>query len=134
MIYLSDEQVIELHDILIKKFGGLLGFRDRGLLESSIANPMMAVFGEELHKSVYDKAAAYLFSISRNHPFTDGNKRTAAASALAFLRINGESPVYDVDDFVDFVTQVAEGKIDIKMVSHYLENICKQTPIKLDSI
>ena len=74
MIYLSLEQVIELHDALIQQFGGLNGIRERGLLESSLAAPMMAVFGEELHKSVYNKAAAYLFYISRNHLFLMGIK------------------------------------------------------------
>lgn len=124
MIYLSEEQVIELHDALIQKFGGLSGFRDKGLLESSLAAPMMAVFGEELHKSVYDKAGAYLFSISRNHPFNDGNKRTAAAATLVFLRTNGESPSYKTDEFVGFVAQVAEGKFEIPAISRYLKKIC----------
>jgi death on curing protein len=91
MIYLSLEQIIELHDALIEKFGGLIGIRERGLLESAVAAPMMAVFGEELHKTIYNKAAAYLFYIAKNHAFLDGNKRTAAAAALAFLRANGKS-------------------------------------------
>ena len=86
MIYLSLEQIIELHDDLIKKFGGLIGIRERGLLESAVAAPMMAVFREKLHKTIYNKAAAYLFYIAKNHAFLDGNKRTAAAAALAFLR------------------------------------------------
>ena len=85
MIYLSFEEILELHDELIKQFGGLHEIREIGLLESALAAPMMAVFGEELHKSVYDKAAAYLVHIARNHPFIDGNKRTAAATALIFL-------------------------------------------------
>ena len=54
MIYLSLEQIIELHDALIDKFGGLLGIREKGLLESALAAPTMAVFGEELHKTIYN--------------------------------------------------------------------------------
>jgi death-on-curing protein len=65
MIYLSFEQTIELHDAIIDKFGGLLGIRERGLLESALTAPMMAVFGEELHKTIYNKAAAYLFYIAK---------------------------------------------------------------------
>jgi death-on-curing protein len=126
MIYLSPEQVIELHDIFIQKFGGLEGIREKSLLESALETPMMAVFGEELHQSVYDKAAAYLFHISRNHPFVDGNKRTAAASALIFLRANGEAPEYHVDEFVDFVSKVAEGKKDLEEISRYLSRACKR--------
>ena len=85
MIYLTVSQVIELHDVLIQEFGGMSGIRDMGLLESALAAPMMAVFGRELHQSVYDKAGAYLYHIARNHPFCDGNKRTSSSTALAFL-------------------------------------------------
>ncbi len=93
-------------------------------MESALAAPMMAVFGEELHKSVYNKAAAYLFYIARNHPFLDGNKRAASAAALAFLRIKGKAPDYDMDDFVEFVVRVAEGKADLHVISRYFEKLC----------
>jgi len=124
MIYLSIEQIIELHDALIEKFGGLIGIRERGLLESAVAAPMMAVFGEELHKTIYNKAAAYLFYITKNHAFLDGNKRTAAAVALTFLRANGKSTKYDVDEFLEFVVSVAEGKADLDVISNYFGKIC----------
>ena len=124
MIYLSFEQIIELHDVLIEKFGGLRGIRERGLLESALAAPMMAVFGEELHKTVYNKAAAYLFYIAKNHAFLDGNKRTAAGAALAFLRTNGKPPRYDVDNFLEFIVSVAEGQADLEAIANYLEKIC----------
>lgn len=124
MIYLSLEQIIELHDALIEKFGGLIGIREKGLLESAVAAPMMAVFGEELHKTIYNKAAAYLFYIAKNHAFLDGNKRTAAAAALTFLRANGQSTKYDVDEFLEFVVLVAEGQADLDAISNYFEKIC----------
>ena len=124
MIYLSFEQILELHNVLIEKFGGLLGIRDRGLLESALVAPMMAVFGEELHKTVYNKAAAYLFYIAKNHAFLDGNKRTAASTALVFLRANRESPKYNVDDFLEFVVSVAEGQADLDDIGNYFEKIC----------
>lgn len=73
---------------------------------------------------IYDKAAAYLFCIARNHPFFDGNKRTSSAVTLAFLRANGESPKYDSDEFVEFVVKVAQGKLDIPQISHYLKELC----------
>lgn len=123
MIYLSLEQVIEIHDALVEKFGGLKGIREKGLLESAVAAPIMAVFGEELHATVYNKAAAYLFYIVKNHAFLDGNKRSAAASALAFLRINGKHVNYNVDAFLEFVVLVAEGKADLKTISDYFEKI-----------
>ena len=124
MIYISTEQIIELHDALVKNFGGLQGVRETGLLESSATSPMMGAFGEDFYQSVYDKAAAYLFFIVRNHPFLDGNKRAASATALMFLRMNGETPKYNVDDFLEFVVSVAEGKTDLHSVSCYLKKIC----------
>lgn len=68
MKYLSKPQVIELHDLLIQEFGGLAGMRDNGLLESSLSPPMMTIFGEELHKSIYDKFGAYLYHFAYNYP------------------------------------------------------------------
>ena len=126
MIQLSFEQIIELHDILIEKFGSLRGIRDKGLLESALAAPapMMAVFGEEPRKTVYNKASAHLFYITKNHAFFDGNKRTAASAALVFLRANGESPKYNVDDFLEFIVSVAEGQPSLHDISNYFEKIC----------
>lgn len=122
--YLSLDEVVELHDVLLDKFGGLPGFRDKGLLESAIAAPMQYVFGEELHKTVYDKAAAYLFYIAKNHAFNDGNKRTATAAALIFLRHNGQHPKYNVDSLVKFVAETADGHHDIQAISKHLKNLC----------
>ncbi len=125
MIYIACAQIIELHDALLKKFGGLQGVRELGLLESAASAPMMCAFGTEFYPSVYDKAAAYLFFITSNHPFFDGNKRTATATALAFLRANGESPKYEVDDLIEFVVRIAEGKADLPAASRYLKKICQ---------
>lgn len=124
MIYLTYEHVIELHDALIQKFGGLAGIRERGLLESAVAAPMMAVFGRELHKSVHDKAGAYLYHIARNHPFCDGNKRTASATALAFLRANGEDPHYEIEDLLKLVVSAAEGRVSSHEISNYFRKAC----------
>ena len=88
MIYLSLEQIIELHDALIEKFGGLIGIRERGLLESAVAAPMMAVFGEELHKTIYNKAAAYLFYIAKNHAFLDGRRARPSNGAAAQMALH----------------------------------------------
>jgi len=122
--YLDIEQIIKIHDSLIDKFGGLKGLRDRSLLESSIANPMTTVFGQEMYPTVFDKASCYLFSISRNHPFLDGNKRTASMSSIIFLRSNDKVVEYEEDEFLEFVIFVAEGKQSREQVSSYLRTIC----------
>lgn len=89
MIYLSLEQIIELHDALIEKFGGLIGIRERGLLESAVATPMMAVFGDELHKTIYNKAAAYLFYIAKIMHFLMETKELQQRRLWHFLELMG---------------------------------------------
>lgn len=124
MIYLALEQVIELHDVLIATFGGLSGIREKSLLESAVANPMTAVFGQEVYPTIFDKAASYLFSIARNHPFLDGNKRTASSCTLIFLRYNGKIPRYDTEEFLEFIIEVAKGNKTHPEISAYLKKIC----------
>lgn len=86
--YLKLSHVIAMHRVLIEKYGGLDGIRDRGLLESAIAQPEQSVFGEDLFPDIPSKAAAYAYYLSENQPFIDGNKRIAAATAITFLRLN----------------------------------------------
>lgn len=109
--FLSVEQVILIHDALLEDHGGLPGIRDRHSLESAVNTPRTTMFGEELYPTIYAKAAAYLFHISRNHPFCDGNKRTAAFSALLFLQENQVPFSASDEDYEDFVVDVAEGKV-----------------------
>jgi len=73
----------------ITRYGGQFGVRDLGLLSSAISVPQASFGGEPLHEDLYEMAAAYAFHISQNHPFLDGNKRVALASALMFLDLNG---------------------------------------------
>ena len=87
--YLLLEHMIAIHDTLIGEFGGSFGLRDLHLLESAIAQPTHSFGGQDLYPTLYEKAAAYAFSISENQPFIDGNKRTAASTASVFLELNG---------------------------------------------
>lgn len=74
---ISTDDAISIHEVLITKFGGSRGLRDRGALEASLARPYATFGGEELYPSSIDKAAALMESILINHPFIDGNKRIA---------------------------------------------------------
>ncbi len=101
-LYLSLEHIHAIHDTMIEEFGGSFGVRDHGSVESCAGQPMHSFGGEDLYPSLFDKAAVYAFSISENQPFIDGNKRTAATVAAAFLDINGyvmdcpKGQIYDV--------------------------------------
>ena len=90
-LFLTLAEVIELHTDQIRRYGGQDGVRDLGLLESALAQPEASFAGEWLHDGLQPMAAAYAFHLCQNHPFIDGNKRTALACALVFLELNGMS-------------------------------------------
>ncbi len=111
--------VLWLHEEELRDTGGEPGLRgDQGLdlLESALAQPFVT-FGEEyLHTDMFEMAAAYVFHISKNHPFVDGNKRTATVAALAFLEMNGISLDMDDDNLADIVERTVRneaGKNDL---------------------
>jgi death-on-curing protein len=82
------EVLLILQDQL-RRYGGAYGTRDLDLLSSALAMPSASFEGKFLHNDLYDQAAAYAFHICQNHPFIDGNKRTALTTALVFLSLNG---------------------------------------------
>jgi death-on-curing protein len=94
LLFLSLEEVLEIHRQQIERYGGALGVRDLSLLESAIAQPQATFSAEFLHASVPAMAAAYLLHICRNHPFVDGNKRVAANAAITFLLMNDWEPTF----------------------------------------
>jgi len=87
--FLTLAEVVDIHKDQIARYGGGSGIRDIGLLSSAVAMPYASFSSEFLHRDIYEMAAAYAFHICQNHPFVDGNKRTALASALVFLELNG---------------------------------------------
>lgn len=122
MIFLSIEEIINVHDELILQHGGLHGIRDIGLLISAIEMPKATMFGEDLHESLFDKAAAYLFHIVCNHAFLDANKRTGAAATLIFLYQNGHKKKYEMRAFEEMVCQVANGELSKVEISKFLRD------------
>ena len=83
--FLDIEDVLELHALQLARYGGADGVRDRGLLESAVAQPQATFDGAFVHDGLFAMAAAYLFHIVQNHPFIDGNKRAGAAAAGGFF-------------------------------------------------
>ena len=119
--YLTIEQVIELHDEMLKRYGGLPGIRDKNLLWSAIDAPKAAMFGQEMYPSVYEKAAAYLYHLVCNHPFNDANKRTAYAVTLIFLEINNTKQIFKKEDLENLVIEVAKGKETKERITKFFE-------------
>lgn len=120
MITLSE--IIQLHDLSIKKYGGSHGVRDVGLLDSAIARPYQTFGGEYLYTSIYEKAAAIAESLIINHPFVDGNKRTGFLAMFTILRKenimlkSGDAETYQ------FVIDISTGKIRFDDIVTWLKN------------
>ena len=119
--FLSLDEVLALHHEQLRLFGGASGVRDFNLLQSAMGTPSATFDGQLLHDTVYEMAAAYLYSICRNHPFVDGNKRTAVSCALTFLALNGVVIDADEDEFYDLVIGVAEGRVSKSAIAMFLE-------------
>jgi death on curing protein len=109
--FLSKRLVLAIHRDLIERFGGEAGLRDEGLLDSALAQPEATFGGKLLHANVHDQAAAYLFHLSSDHPFVDGNKRVAFAAMDTFLRLNGHRLTLSDEDAYGLTIGVAEGKV-----------------------
>jgi len=109
-VWLSRQFILAIHDEQLSEHGGALGVRDEGLLESAVARPLnRASYGEP---NVAELAALYAIAIARNHPFVDGNKRTAFAALFTFLAFNGmvfEPPEVDA---TMAVLRLAAGEMD----------------------
>lgn len=89
MRYLTAEQVLFIHSRVIDETGGAHGVRDIGLLQSAVSRPQATFSGNDLYPDIISKAAALMESLARNHPFLDGNKRTAISATGVFLALNG---------------------------------------------
>ena len=89
MIRLSKPQILLLHEQLIAETGGSSGLRDEGMLDSALNAPFQTFGGEDVYPSLQQKAARLCFSLVKNHPFVDGNKRIGAHAMLVFLTLNG---------------------------------------------
>jgi death-on-curing protein len=110
-LFLTLDEALLIHADQVRRYGGSHGVRDLGLLSSALAMPEASLGGLYLHPSLAEMAAAYLFHIAQNHPFLDGNKRSALAAALAFLWLNDQRLDADEDELTDLVMGVAAGRV-----------------------
>jgi len=130
ILHLDIDGVLAIHAEVLAAHGGRRGLRDRGLLESAVAAPQASFGGNPLMKDAVEIAAAYLFYLCSNHPFVDGNKRTALASALVFLDANAQLPDPDlpareVDAWEELVLDVADSRIDRDQTTRRLRSLLK---------
>lgn len=118
-------KAMEIHQRQVQKYGGDSAVRDAGLLKSALAVPRGGFGGEYFHAFPFGMAAAYLFHIVKDHPFVDGNKRTGAVIALAFLAVNGYCLEADEADLERTVLFVASGRMQKDEVERFFRKYCK---------
>lgn len=125
MIALTLEQLLEIHALVVHETGGSAGLRDLGRLESAIATQTQAVFGEELYPDKYQKAAALIRGIIGDHPFVDGNKRTAMLVGLTFLAENEIQFKGKKGSIEDYAVKIATDHLSIAKIAKWLKDNSK---------
>ncbi len=127
-MYLTTDNV----QMLNERFAGSDMLRDFGLLESAVMRPQASAFGEDAYPTIHEKAAALLHGLARNHPFIDGNKRTAWAATSVFYQINGYHLAVDDGAVVALMVDVAEGQLDVPNIAAVLKSWAHPLPVPDD--
>ena len=123
--FLTLEDVLALHDELIRRYGGNPGLRDAGLLEAALAMPQAGFGLQYFHEFPHEMGAAYLFHLVRNHAFIDGNKRVALACAILFFKINRVPYSITEEEAVELTISAASGQINKNAVTEFFRRHLK---------
>lgn len=121
MILISKEQVLKIHSALIKETGGIDGMRDENLLDSALNSPFQTFDSKELYPEFSGKAAQLSFSIIKNHPFLDGNKRIGVHIMLVFLALNNVKLSYTQKELIDFGLKVADSSLSKDDLKNWIQ-------------
>ncbi len=121
MHYLSQEEILQIHSMVIDEIGGMHGIRDLNAILSAVATPKQKVFGKELYPTVFSKAGVCVRDIIYNHPFLDGNKRTGMAAAFVFLENNGYRAIAKEGEIYKFALKVIQKKLDVEAIGKWLK-------------
>ncbi len=121
--FLTLAEIIEIHKNQISNYGGEEGIRDISLLSSAIAMPKSTFEGNYLHKDLFEMAAAYIYHISQNHPFVDGNKRAALVSGLIFLDFNNIHINDPGEELYKMMMNTASGKMNKNRIAEILRTL-----------
>ena len=122
------EVVLTIHADLLQRYGGRAGMRDRKLLESALAQPKMTIEGRFVHKTIFEKAAAYGYHLCKNHPFVDGNKRVALVLMDIFLERNGWEIVAHEEQAYAMMMDLATGKLSKAQLASWLKKNSSKLP------
>ncbi len=121
MVFLDFEQVVLINKIVVEKWGGLCGIRDKNLIDSAINNPKNLFFYQ--NADIHTLASSYAISIIKNHGFLDGNKRAGFACMNAFLELNDIVMNFPEDEAVETIVTVATSEVGIEELSGWLRGV-----------
>lgn len=121
VVYLSLDEILVIHEILIDRTGGFDGVRDIRLVESALARPQQTFGGEALYATLFEKAAALFESLISNHAFVDGNKRIASLAALTFIGRNGYRVVASNEELARMALAAAQSLLGIEELTRWFE-------------
>ena len=119
MIGLTLEQILQLHALVLVKDCGAGGVRDVGRLDAAVCAQTQVVFGEELYSDIFSKAAV-IRSVVADHPFVDGNKRTAILAGLTVLELNNYHFDATLGELEDFAVRIATDRLSIAEITDWL--------------
>ena len=122
MIVLAKEQIIKLHEYLIRETGGSQGLRDESLLDAAIHAPFQSYDGIDVFPSIQQKAARLGFGLVKNHAFVDGNKRIGAHVMLVFLALNKIELVYEQSELSDVILKIASDEYGFPELLQWILN------------
>jgi death-on-curing protein len=123
--YVTVKEVLRIHWRTIKTFGGLHGVRDLNLLESAVARPKAGFGDYEAYPDMFTKAAVLIYSLIKNHPFVDSNKRTGYASILLFLKRNEFRFHASEQELINFTIAIAAGERSEEEIANWLKSHTK---------
>ena len=126
--FLLEEIVLAIHDDQIRLYGGAYGVRDAAGLDAALHMPQAQFGGEYLHSTIFQMAAAYGFHLCQNHPFLDGNKRTAGMAMFTFLQLNKLEPIATESDYYITMMSVADGNMSKEQLADWLRTVVSGTP------
>src|SRR6266851_6838485 len=126
--FLSETIVLAIHDDQVRLYGGVYGVQDDARLDAALHMPQAQFGGEFLHPTIFHMAAAYGFHLCQNHPFIDGNKRTAGMIMFTFLRLNGLEPVASELDYYSTMMAVASGQMSKEELVAWVQTVVRGAP------
>lgn len=124
--FLSIDEVIAIHETVVLLFGGRVDMRDFTLLHSAVERSKATFGGKDLYPTLFDKAAALIQSLILNHPFDDGNKRTAITTTARFLYLNGYRIILPKKESVQFTLDIDSHKLDFRGTANWLKKHSKK--------